>query len=94
MKLSRRELLKTLAGAGAALLLFHSSQAHAAGMDPSAHLSMQKIEHQHIHFAVVGFGIALSKAIADTRRFHTRLMRVLFALLMVTLGLLLITYTE
>ena len=87
-------LFPALAGAGAALLLFHSSQAHAAGMDPSAHLSMQKIEHQHIHFAVVGFGIALSKAIADTGRFHTRLMRVLFALLMVTLGLLLITYTE
>ena len=82
------------AAAGAALLLYHSPQAHAAGMDASAHLSMQKIEGQHIHFAVVGFGIAISKAIADTGRFHARAMRVLFAALMMVLGLLLITYTE
>jgi putative copper resistance protein D len=83
-----------LAGMGALLLLYHSPQAHAAGMDESAHQAMQAIEHQHIGFAVVGFGIALSKAFSDVGRFHPRLMRYLFAGLMVVLGFLLITYTE
>ena len=87
-------LFPAFAGAGAALLLFHSSAAHAAGMGPSAHLAMQKIEGQHVHFAVVGFGIALSKALADTARFHPKWMRILFSALMLILGLLLITYTE
>lgn len=87
-------LFPAFAGAGAALLLYHSPQAHAAGMGASAHLAMQKIEGQHIHFAVVGFGIAISKAIADTGRFHARWMRILFATLMMVLGLLLITYSE
>ena len=87
-------LFPAFAAAGAALLLYHSPQAHAAGMDASAHLTMQKIEGQHIHFAIVGFGIAISKAIADTGRFQARAMRVLFAALMMVLGVLLITYTE
>jgi len=87
-------LFPAFAGAGAALLLYHSPQAHAASMDPSAHQAMEKIGGQHIHFAVVGFGIAISKAVADTERFHPRLLRILFAALMMVLGLLLITYTE
>jgi len=84
----------TLAGLGALLLLYHSPQAHAAGMDASAHLAMQKIEHQHIGFAAVGFGIALSKAFADVGSFHPRLMRNVFAVLMIVLAILLLTYTE
>ena len=87
-------LFPAFAAAGAALLLVHSPLSHASGADPSAHQAMLKIEDQHIHFAVVGFGIAISKAIADTGRFHVRLMRVVFAALMMVLGLLLITYTE
>lgn len=87
-------LFPACAGAGAALLLWHSPQAHAAGMDPVAHLTMLKIAGQHVHFAVVGFGIAISKALGDTGRFHPRLMRILFAALMLVLGFLLITYTE
>lgn len=87
-------LFPVMAAMGAALLLFHSSAAHAGGMDAAAHLAMQKIEHQHVGFALVGFGIALTKAIADTGRLQARLMRILFALLMVLLGGLLITYTE
>jgi putative copper resistance protein D len=83
-----------LAGFGALLLLYHSPQAHAAGMDAAAHEAMQTIEHQHIGFAVVGFGIALSKAFADVGRFQPRLMRHLFAGLMIVLSLLLVTYTE
>lgn len=87
-------LFPAFAGAGAALLLWHSPQSHAAGMDPAAHQAMLAIEDQHVYFAVVGFGIAISKAVADTGRFHPRLMRILFAALMLVLGLLLITYTE
>ncbi|MBI3896103.1 MAG: hypothetical protein HY313_09250 [Acidobacteria bacterium] len=87
-------LFPVMAAAGAAMLLFHSSAAHAAGMDAAAHLAMQKIEHQHLGFAVVGFGIALTKAIGDTGWFRPRLMQILFALLMVLLGGLLIAYTE
>ena len=87
-------LFPAMAAAGAMLLLFHSSAVHAGGMDAAAHLAMQKIELQHIGFAAVGFGIALTKAIADTGRFQARLMRILFALLLVLLGGLLITYTE
>ncbi|MBI4447209.1 MAG: hypothetical protein HY645_15045 [Acidobacteria bacterium] len=72
-------LFPAIAAAGAMLLLLHPSAAHAGGMAAAAHLDMQKIEHQHIGFAVVGFGIALTKAIADTDRFQARLMRILFA---------------
>ena len=83
-----------LAGIGALLLLYHSPQSHAAGMGASAHLAMEKIEHQHVGFAMAGFGIAVSKALADLGRFHPRFMRNLFAVLMMVLAMLLITYTE
>ena len=87
-------LFPAIAAAGALLLLFHPSAAYVGGMDVAVHLAMQKIEHQHIGFAAVGFGIALTKAIADTGRLQARLMRILFALLMVLLGGHLSTYTE
>jgi len=80
-----------LAGVGALLLLFH---VHSGPMDSAAHLTMQKIEQQHWGFAVTGFGIAVSKAFADVGKFHPRLMRNLFAALMVVLGCLLLAYTE
>ena len=87
-------LFPALAAAGALLLFVHSPQAHAAGMGAAAHLTMQKVEHQHIGFAVVGLGIALTKAATDWGRFHPRWMRNLFAVLMCTLGVLLLLYTE
>ena len=88
-------LFPALAAAGAVLLLFHPHPAPpGVPMDHAAHLAMQKIEHQHLGFAAVGFGIALSKAAVDLGRFNTRLMRSIFALLMVSLGILLLTYTE
>jgi hypothetical protein len=83
----------TLAGLGALLLLFHVHGGHDE-MTAEAHATMLKIEHQHIGFASTGFGIALSKAFADVGRFRPRLMRNLFAVLMVVLGLLLLFYTE
>ena len=44
--------------------------------------------------AQVGLGIALSKAACDWGRFYPPLMRGLFALLMLTLGVQLLLYTE
>ena len=86
-------LFPAFAAVGAAMLFFHSPAAHAA-MDASAHQTMMQVQHQHIQFGVTGFGIAISKAIADTERFHPRWMQVIFAVLMLVLGLLLMTYTE
>jgi len=87
-------LFPAIAASGAALLLFHAHPGPPGAMNESAHLAMQKIEHQHVGFAVVGFGIALSKAAVDLGQFNTRLMRSVFAVLMVVLGILLLTYTE
>jgi putative copper resistance protein D len=81
-------IFPALAGAGALLLLFH---VHGGEMTME---TMQKVQKQHIGFAVTGFGIALSKAFADVGRFQPRLMRNLFASLMVVLGLLLLFYAE
>jgi hypothetical protein len=87
-------IFPVLAGIGALLLLYHSPQSHAAGMDASAHLAMQQIQHQHIGFALAGVGIAVSKAFADLGSFRPRLMRNVFAVMMIVLAVLLITYTE
>ena len=86
-------IFPALAGLGALLLLYHSPLTHA-GMGPEAHLAMERIEHQHLGFAVTGFGIALSKAFADIGSFRPRLMRNLFAVLMAVLAILLLTYAE
>lgn len=86
-------LFPALAAAGALLLLYHSPVAHAS-LGPEGHTAMQKIEQQHLGFAMAGFGVAISKAFADSRIFSPRWMRVLFALFMVVLGMLLLTYTE
>ncbi len=84
-----------MAGAGAVLLLFHQHPGPAGvPMTAVEHLSMQKVEHQHLGFAVVGFGIALSKAAVDTKKFNEQWARNLFALLMAALGVLLLTYVE
>src|ERR1051325_1295988 len=58
-----------LAGGGALLLLCH---VHGGEMTMA---TMEKIQKQHVEFAVTGFGIALSKAFADVGRFQPRLMR-------------------
>jgi putative copper resistance protein D len=87
-------IFPALAGLGALLLLYHSPQSHAAGMDVSAHLAMEKVGHQHVGFALVGLGIAVSKALADLGHFYPRLMRNLFAVLMIVLAVLLVTYAE
>jgi putative copper resistance protein D len=85
----------TLAGLGALLLLFHPHASDVGmAMDAESHRAMLRIQQQHLGFAISGFGIAVSKAVSDVGRFRPRLMRNLFALCMVLLALLLITYSE
>jgi hypothetical protein len=87
-------LFPALAAAGAILLLFHQHPDPTGAMDAHGHLLMQKVEHQHLGFAIVGFGIALSKAGLDWGRWNQRWMRNIFAVLMMVLGMLLLAYTE
>jgi hypothetical protein len=86
-------IFPVLAGCGALLLLYHDPNAHA-GMGPDAHATMEAVQHQHLGFAVAGFGVALSKGIADVGKFRPRLFRNLFAVMMVILAGLLLTYAE
>lgn len=84
-----------LAGAGAGLLLFHPHASDVGmAMDAESHMTMLKIHREHMGFAAAGFGVAVSKAFSDVGRFRPRLMRNLFAIFMVILGVLLLTYTE
>jgi putative copper resistance protein D len=84
-----------LAGFGAILLFFHPHASDVGmAMDAESHAAMMNIQRQHVGFALAGFGIAISKAISDVGRFHPRLMHNLFAVFMVILAMLLITYTE
>jgi copper resistance protein D len=84
-----------MAAAGALLLLFHAHpMPPGTQMSPVEHLSMLKVEHQHLQFSVVGFGIALSKAAVDISKRENRIARSIFSVLMVALGVLLIRYTE
>jgi hypothetical protein len=86
-------IFPVLAASGALLLLYHDPTAHA-GMGPDAHATMEAVQHQHLGFAIAGFGVALTKGIADVGKFKPRLFRNLFAVMMVILAGLLLTYTE
>ena len=55
---------------------------------------LEAVQHQHLGFAIAGFGVALTKGIADVGKFKPRLFRNLFAVMMVILAGLLLTYTE
>jgi len=80
-----------LALVGSTMLLFH---AHDAGMVGPNHMqTMAHIQTQHLSYAALGAGIAVSKGLADTgptRRFFA----IAWPLLMIALGTLLVLYTE
>jgi hypothetical protein len=81
-----------VAAAGSVMLLFHD---HHAGMTGPNHMElMDRIQSEHHSFAMTGFGIALSKGLAETtfqwRPFFERL----FPALLVVLGALLMVYVE
>lgn len=77
---------------GSAMLLFHDHQGHAHGAD---HLEvMRRIQSEHLGFAVTGFGIALTKGLAETPFAWRPFFRRLFPTLLLVLGALLLAYVE
>jgi copper resistance protein D len=81
-----------IATIGSVILLFHDHQGHAHGPD---HMEvMHRIQSQHLGFAVTGFGIALTKGLAETPVAWRPFFRRLFPTLLLVLGALLLTYVE
>jgi len=77
--------------AGALLLLFH----HHGGMHgPDAMQTMQRVKHQHLEFAWVGAGAALTKGLADCFTKWRLIFNRIWPLLMILLGVLLLLYKE
>lgn len=76
---------------GALLLLFH----HHGGMHgPDAMQTMQRVKHQHLEFAWVGAGAALTKGLADSYAKWRPVFNRVWPLLMIFLGVLLLLYKE
>lgn len=85
-------IFPVLAFLGSAMLLFH---AHDAGMHGSNHMQMMShIQNQHLSYAALGTGIALSKGISDTNSSFRRPFSLVWPILMISLGILLTLYTE
>jgi hypothetical protein len=81
-----------LAVAGSLLLFFHD---HEGGMHGPNHIElMHRIQSQHFDFAVTGFGIALSKGLAEKPSVWQPFFERLFATLLIVLGALLLVYAE
>ena len=81
-----------LAVAGSVLLLFHS---HNAGMRGENHMAiMARIQAEHLSYAATGFGIGLTKGLAEVRTRWRTVFAKLWPTLMIVLGVLLMFYTE
>jgi hypothetical protein len=81
-----------LAVAGSFLLLFHS---HHSGMRGGNHMAiMARIQAQHLSYAAAGFGIGLTKGLAEVGTRWRSLFAKLWPALMIVLGVLLMFYTE
>jgi len=81
-----------LAFFGAAMLLFHS---HGMEEHTPEHMAMmQRIQAQHIRFAVVGMLVALSKALAEIHWVRRQLFARAWPSFMMLLGVLLLIYRE
>ena len=77
---------------GSLMLFFHD---HQGSMHGANHMAlMERIQSQHVSFAVTGFGIALSKGLAETRFGWRQFFERLFPTLLVVLGSLLLVYVE
>jgi len=87
-----RWIFPFLAVAGSSLLFFHD---HQAGMHGPHHLAvMQRIQVQHFSFSIAGFGIGLSKGLAETKFTWQPFFERLFPALLIALGALLMVYVE
>lgn len=81
-----------LAVAGSVLLLLHS---HDAGMQGTDHMAiMERIQAEHLSYAVTGFGIGLVKGLAEARTRWRAVFSRLWPTLMIVLGVLLMFYHE
>jgi copper resistance protein D len=81
-----------LAVIGSAMLFFHD---HRAGMQgPNPMELMHRIQSEHFSFAMAGFGIGLSKGLAETRLPWKPFFERLFPALLMVLGALLMVYIE
>jgi putative copper resistance protein D len=81
-----------IAFAGSVLLLFHS---HGAGMHGPDHMAtMARIQAQHLSYSAAGFGIGITKGLAEIRSRWRPVFTGICAVLMVGLGVLLMCYTE
>jgi copper resistance protein D len=81
-----------LAALGSVLLLFHE---HDSGAHAADHMAiMQRIQSQHLGFAVTGFGIGLTKGLSEVRINWQSIFAKLWPALMIVLGLLLLLYRE
>jgi hypothetical protein len=77
---------------GSIMLFFHE---HYAGMALPNHMElMHRIQSQHVSFALTGFGIAVSKGLAETRITWRSFFGRLFPALLIVLGALLLVYAE
>lgn len=77
---------------GATLLLFHI---HSANMQaPHSMEMMEHIQKQHRWFAATGFGVALTNGLAGTPQRWQAFFKKVWPMLLITLGILLIHYTE
>jgi hypothetical protein len=78
--------------AGSVLLLFHS---HHAGMRGTNHMAiMARIHAEHLSYAATGFGIGLTKGLAEVSTKWQTVFAKLWPTLMIVLGVLLMSYTE
>jgi putative copper resistance protein D len=77
---------------GSAMLLFHDHQGHSHGANQME--VMRRIQSEHLSFAVTGFGIALTKGLAETPFAWRPFFRRLFPTLVIVLGALLLAYVE
>lgn len=85
-------IFPVLAVVGSSLLFFHE---HQGGMDGPNHMElMQRIQSEHFSFSIVGFGIGLSRGLAETRFAWQSFCERLFPALLITLGALLLVYVE
>ena len=81
-----------LAVAGSSLLFFHE---HQAGMHGPSHSAiMQRIQAEHFSFSIAGFGIGLSKGLAESKFAWQPFFERLFPALLIALGALLMVYVE
>lgn len=81
-----------LAVIGSSMLFFHD---HRAGMHgPNPMELMHRIQSEHFSYAMAGFGIGLSKGLAETRFPWRTFFGRLFPALLMVLGALLMVYVE